>query len=115
MAEHSSQRGSKHSKAREKSVSGHLSESTSMDSVVSHEVMQLAGAYGGASVRETQEQGLSEQGSRYSVMMGMEKQLNYPCSTRSINVDKAGSQRRVNIGLLLCLKKALGSLRRNRS
>ena len=94
LAEQSSQQGSRHSKAREKSVSGHQSESTSMNSVMSHEVRQSTGAYGGASVRETQEQGMSEQGSRYSVMRGMEKQLTYPSSTRSFNADKAGSQRK---------------------
>ena len=65
-----------------------------MNSVVSHEVRHLAGAHGGTSVREMQEQGLSEQGSRYSVMRGMEKQLTYPGSRRSFNADKAGSQRK---------------------
>ena len=55
-----------------------------MNSVVSHEVRQSTGAYGGASVREMQEQGPTEQGSRYSVMRDMEKQLTY----------RAGSQRK---------------------
>ena len=86
--------GVRRSKARENPVSEHGSKSTSMNSVVSHEVRQSTGAYGGASVRETQEQGLSEQGSRYSVMRGMEKQLTYPGSIRSFNADKAGSQRK---------------------
>ena len=91
LAEQSSKQSPKPSQIP---ASRHERKSTSMDSVVSHEVRQLAGAYGGASVRETQEQGLSEQGSRYSVMRGMEKQLTYPSSMRGINADKAGSQRK---------------------
>ena len=106
LAEQSSQQGSKHSKARKKSVSGNESESSSMYSVVSHEVRHLAGAHGGASAREAQEQGLSERGSRYSVMRGMEKQLTYPCSTRSINADKAGSQRKSDYGASSMVKKS---------
>ena len=106
LAEQSSQQGSQHSKARKKSVSGNESESSSMYSVVSHEVRHLAGAHGGASAREAQEQGLSEQSSRFSVMRGMEKQLTYPSSTRSINADKAGSERNSAYGASSMVKKS---------